>query len=108
MEESNNEARNSDGQYNKRWLIAKVPGPDQYQIINSHYGVLIGGFACERYGNWLVKADPISTDGQATRWKAEEVGNGYGLLYHHCAFSLLNEQPCAIQVGHGREPVSRH
>ena len=75
--ESDNEARTSEGQYNKRWMIAKIPGTDDYQIINSHYGVLIGGFAGERYGNWLVKAGPISTDGFCARWGAEDAGNGY-------------------------------
>ena len=75
-ESTGNESRSSDSQYNKRWLIAKVPGTDDYQIINSHYGVLAGGFNGERYGNWLVKAGPISTDGFCTRWTAEDVGGG--------------------------------
>jgi hypothetical protein len=57
-------------------LIAKIPGSEYYQIINSHYGVLAGGFAGERFGNWLVKVGPISTDGFATRWKVVDAGDG--------------------------------
>lgn len=74
--EASNTPSQGEGQWNQRWLIAKVPSTNEYQIINSHYGVLAGGFAGDRFGSWLVKAGPISTDGDAARWIAEQLEDG--------------------------------
>jgi hypothetical protein len=74
--DSNEDPRDTAGWQNKHWLIAQIPGSEDYQIINEHYGVLAGCFAGERNGNWLVKAAPISTHGWAARWKIVDAGNG--------------------------------